>query len=74
MTGYYSLDGTNWLSLGETSQVLTNTRVCIWVGGRPASTKVCDVRLDIVTSDDPVLPTLAAQPQQLVFNAIAGQP
>jgi hypothetical protein len=74
VSAYYSLDGTNWTFLGETSHALVNPRLCVWAGGYPAGTRNCDIRrVEVVTSDDPVVPVLLAQPQQLVFNSVAGQ-
>ena len=75
VTGSYSLDGTNWIVVGETSHALVNPRLCIWAGGYPAGLRSSTFkRVVVVTSDDPVTPVIAAQPQQLVFNSIQGQP
>jgi hypothetical protein len=74
ITGLYSVDGTNWGVLGGSSQTLTNARLCIWSGGYGSLSPNCDLRrLDIVTSDTPLLPVLVAQPQHLIFNTVAGQ-
>ena len=70
-----SFDGTNWMIIGQTSQALTNAQVCIWTGGSPSGFPNCDLwRLETVTSSTPLNPILVAQPQHLVFNAVAGQP
>ena len=75
VTGYYSLDGTNWVAIGETTHALVNPRICVWAGGFPAGSNSCTIRkVVVVTSDDAVIPVITAQPQQLVFNAIQGQP
>jgi hypothetical protein len=75
VSALYSLDGTNWMIIGQTWQALTNAQVCIWTGGSPSGFPNCDLwRLDIVASATPLNPILAAQPQHLVFNAVAGQP
>jgi hypothetical protein len=75
VTGLYSHDGTNWISLGEISQELLNPRVCIWAGGSASPVPLtCSVRqLDIITSDAPLIPILVAEPRHLVFNAVAGE-
>jgi hypothetical protein len=35
ITGYYSLDGASWITLGSVTQVLTNPRLAIVVGASP---------------------------------------
>ena len=74
VTGQYSHDGTNWISLGEISQEFINPRLCIWVGGSDSPNLLnCNLRwLDIITSDTPLTPMLVAEPRHLVFNAVAG--
>ncbi len=75
ISALHSLDGTNWLLIGKTSLVLTNTRLAIWVGGSPGGFPNADFRrLEIITSATPVSTLLVAQPTALVFNAVAGQP
>jgi peptidoglycan/xylan/chitin deacetylase (PgdA/CDA1 family) len=70
----YSLDQTNWTTLGSAWEYLVNPQICIWVSDSGGRLPTCDLRqLDIVTRDLPVLPMLVAQPQHLVFNAVAGQ-
>jgi hypothetical protein len=74
VSALYSLDGTNWAALGQTCQALTNAQVCLWTGGSMGGLPNCDLRrLDIITSSTPLNPILVAQPQHLVFNAVAGQ-
>jgi hypothetical protein len=74
-TGLYSLDNTNWVTLGLAYQALTNARVCVWAGGSADGLPNCDLRrLQVITSSIPLNPLLIVQPQQLVFNAVAGQP
>jgi regulation of enolase protein 1 (concanavalin A-like superfamily) len=75
ISAFYSLNGTNWLLIGKTSLVLTNTRLAIWAGGSPGGFPNADFRrLEIITSTTPVSTLLVAQPTALVFNAVAGQP
>jgi hypothetical protein len=82
INGFYSLDGTNWVPMGQSRQALTNTVLSIAVGGAQSTFPVgnlvnCDLsEVTIVTSDtySPPAPILALQPQQLVFNAVQGQP
>ncbi len=75
VTGAYSLDGTNWISLGSAYLALTNPQVCIWTGGSAGGFPPCDLsRLDVITSTTPVNPMLVSQPQHLVFSATAGLP
>lgn len=75
VTSLYSLDGTNWASVGAVSQDLINPRLAIWVGGgQDVGGGNCDLRrLDIITSDSPVVSSLVIQPAHLVFNSVAGQ-
>ena len=74
ITGYYSLDGNNWVLLGGTSQALVNPRLCIWAGeGDGTNFLNCDLRQLTIVTSTPVPPALVAQPQHLVFNSIAGQ-
>jgi hypothetical protein len=74
VTGYYSLDGTNWVSVAGSSQPMMYPRLCIWVGASSTLLPNCDLRrLDVVVSDQPLIPLLVAQPQHLVFHAAAGQ-
>ena len=79
ITGFYSLDGINWSSTGQTSQALTNTQVSIWTGASTvayATTHLtCDFsRLDMVVSNTiaPVVYALAVTNTQdgtVVTNA-----
>jgi len=59
VTGFFSLDGSTWQSLGTTNQGLINPQLCLWTGGSPVSwtngLPTCDLqRLDIVVSNSPV--------------------
>ncbi len=36
ITGYYSLDGANWITLGSVTQILNNTHLAIVVGASPS--------------------------------------
>lgn len=76
LSGYYSLDRTNWIFHRKTSQALLNPRLAIWGGGYAGTSQIsCDLRqLDIITSDAPVTTTLAVAPGHLVFSAVVGQP
>ena len=56
VAGWYSLDGINWSSVGQTSQTLTNTQVAVWTGASTAtyaSTHLsCDFsRLDMIVTN-----------------------
>jgi hypothetical protein len=56
ISGFYALDGAPWNLLGTTNVLLTNPRLCVWVGGSEVpyapGLPVCDlVQLDIVTSN-----------------------
>lgn len=75
VTGFYSHDGTNWISLGEISHELVNPRLCIWAGGSAGGSGLtCDLReLEIVTSDTPLKPILWADPQEILFSGVAGE-
>ena len=54
VTGSYSLDGSNWVSVDTVSHSLTNARLCIWAGGSPSGFPNLDlIRLDIVVSNPP---------------------
>ena len=79
VTGYYSTDNTNWVTLGTIPQAFANPEVCIWTGG--AATQwtngmpVLSLQsLSVITSNTYVAPApvLVVQPQRLVFNATAG--
>jgi hypothetical protein len=75
VTGLYSHDGTNWISLGEVSHEFVNPRLAIWSGGSSSATPlICTLRrLDVVTSDAPLAPILVTEPRHLVFQAVAGE-
>jgi hypothetical protein len=81
ISAFYSLDGTNWISVGQTTQALTNTQFGIVLGASPstfplASLPVCDLSQAVILTSagySPPPPTIVVQPQHLVFNAIAGQ-
>ena len=61
ITGYYSLDGTTWATLGTVGQSMTNARLAIWTGGSTSGTTPLDLqRLDIVQSNS-VAPVLSYQ-------------
>jgi len=61
ITTLYSIDGTAWSALGQTTPALVNPRLCIWVGGSPVAytngMPICSLqRLDIISSNsNPVL-------------------
>ena len=75
ITCLFSPDNTNWTVIGGCSQALTNARIGILTGGPYVGAPDCDVsRLDVITSDVPLSPLLAVQPQHLVFSAVAGEP
>src|SRR6185436_10651232 len=60
---------------GQTEQQLVSPRLAIWSGASPGGFPNADLhRLEIVTSDTPVVTTLAFQRPTVVFNAVAGQP
>jgi len=74
INAFYSLDGTNWVTLGHVEQDLVNPRLAIWVGGSPGGYPNVDLyRLQIVTSDTPVATTLEFQRPTFVFSSVAGQ-
>ncbi len=74
VTGYYSQDGSGWSPVGTTWQALINPKVAIFVGGSPSGFPNASLeQLEIVTQDDPPLAQFMLQPQNLVFNAVAGQ-
>jgi hypothetical protein len=73
VNGFYSTDGSTWVSLGQTSQSLTNAGLGIWVGGAADpytnTLTTCDVgRFDIITTNisPPILYAL------LVTNLLDG--
>jgi hypothetical protein len=52
VTGFYSLNGTNWNVIGANNSPLNNPRLCIWVGGSTNSFPNCDLqRLDLISSN-----------------------
>jgi regulation of enolase protein 1 (concanavalin A-like superfamily) len=74
ITGYYSLDQTNWHAVGNFSQSFSNPRLGIYVGGSPGGFPDCDLlRLDVVTRDNPVTPTFVTASRHIVFNTLEGQ-
>ena len=44
LTGYYSLDGASWVSLGAVTQALTNPRLGIFVGASPSGFPPADIQ------------------------------
>ena len=75
ISSFYSLDGTNWLSVSQFSAAFPNPRVGIVAGDSSGGFADCDlIELDVVTQTTPVTPALVVEPQHLVFNCIAGQP
>jgi hypothetical protein len=73
ISGLYSLDGSNWVTIGSFSQAYTNARVGIVAGDSSGGLPNCDlVRLEVVTQEAPVSPAIILQPQHLVFNSFAG--
>ncbi len=75
ISGYVSVDGTNWTLLGQTDYDLVNPRLVIWAGASPSGYPGADLaRLDLVTQDQPVATALAFHRSSLVFNAVAGEP
>ncbi|MGC3956804.1 MAG: hypothetical protein QM813_02220 [Verrucomicrobiota bacterium] len=74
VTGSYSQDGIGWSTVGTTWQTLINPKVAIFVGGFPSGFPNASLeQLEIITQDDPPLAQFMLQPQNLVFNAVAGQ-
>jgi hypothetical protein len=48
-TGFYSVDGANWMFLGSTNLTLATARLMVWTGGSPSVGPAMDLRrLDIV--------------------------
>ncbi len=75
LTGLYSLDGSNWVTLGQLWEPLLNPQLAIFAGGSPGGLPNADLReMDVFTADTLPAPVLIAQPQHLVFNSLAGQP
>jgi hypothetical protein len=75
VSALYSLDGTNWVTVGQVWQTFLNPRVAIFVGGSPGGFPNADLQqLEVITLNNPPPAVLLLQPQHLVFNAIAGQP
>ncbi len=61
ISGFYSLNGTTWISLGSASPTLVNPRLGIWVGGSPVGwtngLAQCDLkRVDVISSNVPAPP------------------
>jgi len=74
ITVLYSLDGTNWVSLGQVNQELVSPRLGIWAGGSLGGVPYADLRrLEVITSDTPVSTTLVLPSQTVAFNSVAGQ-
>jgi regulation of enolase protein 1 (concanavalin A-like superfamily) len=82
VTGFYSLDGgTNWVTVAQCRQALTNLQFGIVMGASPATFPLsnlpnCDLsQATIITSDTYTSPppVMVAQPQSLVFSAPQGQ-
>ena len=75
VSAFYSLDGTNWVTVGQVWQTLLNPQVAIFCGGSNGGFPNADLqRLDVITLNNPPPAVLILQPQHLVFNAMAGQP
>ena len=75
ISAFYSLDGTNWVSTGQTDQDLVNPRLGIWLGGSLGGFPDADLHhLQIVTRDTPVTTSLVFQRPTFVFNSVEGQP
>ncbi|MGC3956805.1 MAG: MBG domain-containing protein [Verrucomicrobiota bacterium] len=73
--GLFSMDGTNWNSLGQTWQTLINPKVGVFVGGAVTVNVNADLeRLQIITAESIPPAVLRLQPQKLVFNTVVGQP
>jgi hypothetical protein len=81
ISALFSPDGTNWTTLGQISQALTNTQLAIITGGAQSTFPLsnlpnCDLgQVDIITSDtySPPGVQLLLQPQHLVFNSVQDQ-
>jgi len=72
ITATYSLDGTNWTSVGPgVVHVFSNPRVGIVSGGSPSGYPVCDVSWIEIESG--IVDELRAYPNNLTFHAIEGQ-
>ncbi len=75
VTVLISTNGTSWTPVHTTSQVLPNPKIAIWAGGSTSGFPNCDlIRLDVITSDTPLLPMLSVRPTHFVFNAVHGEP
>ena len=64
ITGFYSLNGTTWISLGSVTQALQNPRLAIVVGASPGGTPNADLAWAEVigTSVTPPRSTLPPRP------------
>jgi hypothetical protein len=70
---FYSLDGTNWVFVGQVAQELINPRLGIWGGGSLSGSPHVELRqVRIATSAASFPSKLALQPFALVFNSVAG--
>ena len=77
ITGFYSLDGTNWVGTGTKNQAFVNPRLSIWVGGNSShyasGAPIARLRrLDIIASNSvPTLLTytLVNSPTNAAINA-----
>lgn len=68
--GYYSLDGAQWTSLGNVSQIISNPRLAIITGTSPSGFPPAIIEYAQVIGT--VAPTLAALPQSLSFSVFEG--
>jgi len=74
LTGFYSLDGNDWIAVGSLSQAFESPRLAIIVGGSNEGSPNVDIhKVDVITVQTFDPPRLVLQPRQIVFNAVAGQ-
>ena len=71
ITGYFSVDGVNWVALGNAVRTLQNPRLAIVAGASAGGFPNADVEWAEIQSTQPV-PTLAVTPTSLGFSAVEG--
>ncbi|WP_051961643.1 DUF1349 domain-containing protein [Methylobacter sp. BBA5.1] len=72
ISGYYSLDGANWTSLGSVVQTLNNPRFAIVTGASPGGFPNADIAWTEVITSAESNPTIGVSPESLSFTATAG--
>jgi len=73
ITGYYSLDGASWVSLGSVTQALAHPSLGIVVGASPGGLPNADILWAEIDSGGSVPgSSLFLGPDELVFNVIQG--